>query len=312
LNSRELFLGVDGGQSSTKALIGDASGRVLGRGTAGPCNHVSGDAARDKFLRTIGECMSSARADAGLGTDARFRAACFGMSGGPEDKVALLKQVVDAEQWLVTHDGMIALSGALSGADGIVAIAGTGSIVFGRNGSRTMRAGGWGYVFGDEGGAFWIVRQALRAALRYEEGWGEKTALHQMLLESTGVSSANEALHLFYTSDWHRSRVARLAAEVELAAQSGDGVAATILRQAGDSLAELVSAVRAKLWAPDQEVTASFIGGVFRSAAVLSRFSEALRTSWNVDVQPPVWGGEAGALIEAYRLADLHPNLREV
>ena len=82
------------------------------------------------------------------------------MSGGPEDKAALLKEVVDAVEWLVTHDGMIALSGALAGENGIVAIAGTGSLVFGRHGSRTMRAGGWGYVFGDEGGAFWIAGQA--------------------------------------------------------------------------------------------------------------------------------------------------------
>ena len=128
------------------------------------------------------------------------------MSGGPEDKAALLKEVVDAVEWLVTHDGMIALSGALAGENGIVAIAGTGSLVFGRRGSRTMRAGGWGYVFGDEGGAFWIARQALRAALRHEEGWGEKTALHPMLLEATGMQSANETLHLFYTPAWPRSR----------------------------------------------------------------------------------------------------------
>jgi N-acetylglucosamine kinase-like BadF-type ATPase len=312
LNSLELFLGVDGGQSSTKALIGDASGRILGRGTAGPCNHVSGDEARSRFLRTIGECVSMARTGAGIEADVRFRAACFGMSGGPEDKAALLKEVVDAEQWLVTHDGMIALSGALAGADGIVAIAGTGSFIFGRKGFETMRAGGWGYIFGDEGGAFWIVKQALRAALRYEEGWGPKTALHPMLLAATGAKSANEALHLFYTPDWHRSRVARLAAQVNREAESGDETAALILCQAGDGLAESVGAVRRKLWPSDEAVDAGFIGGVFRSAAVLARFAGALKTGWNVEVRPPIWGGEAGALIEAYRLAGIHPALREV
>jgi N-acetylglucosamine kinase-like BadF-type ATPase len=234
------------------------------------------------------------------------------MSGGPEDKAALLKEIVDAEQWLVTHDGMIALSGALAGESGIVAIAGTGSFVFGRNGSRTMRAGGWGYLFGDEGSAFWVAKQALRAALRYEEGWGSKTRLHPLLLEATGAKNTNEALHLFYTRDWHRSRVARLAAEVDRAAESGDEAAESILRQAGDVLAELVGAVRNQLWELGEPVTASYIGGVFRSAAVLSRFSEELQADWNVDVRPPIWGGEAGALIEAYRLAGIHANLREV
>lgn len=309
LNS--FYLGVDGGQSSTKAVIGDTSGRILGRGSAGPCNHVSADEARVKFLRTIGECVSAARADAELGRDVRFRAACFGMSGGPEDKQALLKEVVDADQWLVTHDGMIALSGALAGENGIVAIAGTGSLVFGRNGSRVMRAGGWGYVFGDEGGAFWIAKQALRAALRYEEGWGEKTRLHAMLLAATGAKSANEALHRFYTPGWHRSRVARLASEVDKAAESGDEAAAGILREAGEVLAEFVAAVRNGLWSQGEPVTASFIGGVFRSAAVLARFGEVLQADCNIDVRPPIWGGEAGALIEAYRLAGIRVSLRE-
>jgi N-acetylglucosamine kinase-like BadF-type ATPase len=309
--SNGFFLGVDGGQSSTKALIGDARGLVVGRGTAGPCNHVSAGEARDKFVRVIRQCVSAACTNAGLGADTCFRAACFGMSGGPEDKASLLKEVIDAEQWLVTHDGMIAHAGALDGADGIVAIAGTGSLIFGRRGERTMRAGGWGYIFGDEGGAFWIARQALRAALRYEEGWGSKTALHSMLIEATGATSANDALHRFYTPDWPRARVARLALEVSRAAEAGDEVASAILGEAGDRLVEFVGAVRKSLWDDGKPVTASYIGGVFRSAHVLKRFVEALREGWDVHVRPPARGAEAGALIEAYRLAGISVTLRE-
>lgn len=310
--SSELFLGVDGGQSSTKALIGDAQGRVVGRGTAGPCNHVSADEARAKFLRVIRQCVSAACAEAGIGADARFRAACFGMSGGPEDKAALLKEVVNAEQWLVTHDGMIAHAGALAGEDGIVVIAGTGSMAFGRRGERTMRAGGWGYIYGDEGGAFWIAKQAVRAALRQEEGWGN-TVLYSMLLEATGTASANEALHILYTPEWPRSRVARFAVEVSRAAQSGDEIAGVILGWAGYQLATLVAHVREALWGPgkDDSVPASYIGGVFRSAPVLARYTETLREGWNVHVRPPVFGADAGALIEAYRLAGIRVTLRE-
>ncbi len=304
-------MGVDGGQSSTKALIGDSRGRIVGRGTAGPCNHVSLDEARSKFLRVIGECVAQARTEAGIGADVRFRAACFGMSGGPEDKADLLKTVLEADQWLVTHDGMIAHAGALAGEDGIVVIAGTGSMAFGRRGSQTMRAGGWGYLFGDEGGAFWIAKQAIRAVLRQEEGWGPKTELHPMLLQAVGANSAIEALHRFYTADWHRSRVARLAMEVDRAADSGDGIASAILRDAADRLAEFAGAVRNSLWPDGEPVTASYIGGVFRSATVLAHFHEALLAGWNVQVQAPIWGGEAGALIEAYRLAGIRVSLRE-
>jgi N-acetylglucosamine kinase-like BadF-type ATPase len=307
----EVFLGVDGGQSSTKAVIGDSKGRILGRGSAGPCNHVSDAEARAKFLRTIRECVSSACAEAGLAADTRFGAACFGMSGGPEDKEALLREVVDAKQWLVTHDGLIALSGALAGDDGIVAIAGTGSLAFGRKGDRTMRAGGWGYIFGDEGGAFWIVREAVRVALRQEEGWGWKTRLHELLLEVTGATSANDVLHRFYTPEWPRSRVARLAAHVSRAAEEGDEMASTILQIAGGRLSNLVSAIQDALWAPGETANASYIGGVFRSPDVLQSFKESLESSHKVLVRPPIWGADAGALIEAYRLAGIQPTLRE-
>ena len=233
------------------------------------------------------------------------------MSGGPEDKATLLREAVEADDWLVTHDGFIALSGALAGADGIVTIAGTGSFTFGRRGSRTMRAGGWGYLYGDEGGGFWIARQALRAALRYEEGWGPKTALRAILLDATRAISANDVLHRLYTPDWPRSQVARLAVEVDAAAQAGDEVAREILNEAGDLLADFVGAVRKSLWYGGEPIVSSYIGGVFRSPTVLARFAETLREVWNVHTNPPIWGADAGALIEAYRLAGIRVNLRE-
>ena len=86
----QYFLGVDGGQSSTTALIGDASGRVLGMGRGGPCNHVSGDEARVRFTTAVGGCVAQAREAAGLATDVEFAAACFGFSGSPADKDALV------------------------------------------------------------------------------------------------------------------------------------------------------------------------------------------------------------------------------
>src|SRR6185437_713958 len=134
----------------------------------------------------------------------------------------LLHELIDAEHTIVTHDAMIALAGAVAGGSGIVTIAGTGSIAFGKNArGETARAGGWGYVFGDEGGAFDIVRQALRAILREHEGWGPRTALMPALLEATHTPDANELLHRFYTPDWPRHRVAELAQVVDQIA--GDG-----------------------------------------------------------------------------------------
>jgi N-acetylglucosamine kinase-like BadF-type ATPase len=305
------FLGVDGGQSSTTALISDESGRVLGAGKGGPCNHVGATGGREKFTRAVRDCVSKACQEAGLDPDqTRFAAACLGFSGGPADKRPILEQIVAAEKLIVTTDALIALSGATAGQPGIITIAGTGSISFGRNGSgKTARAGGWGYIFGDEGGAFDLVRQALRAALRFEEGWGEPTELRHMLLACTGSSSANELLHRFYTADFPRERIASYAKLVDQAAAAGDPAARQILERSAQHLASITAAVRGQLFEPAETIIVSCAGGVFRSEILLERFRTLVELHEGTRCRPPVHGAAAGALIEAHRAAGLAPEL---
>jgi len=310
----QFFLGVDGGQSSTTALIGDESGRVVGAGSGGPCNHVEGPGGRDKFIRALEGCLRQASRAAELDPAAVvFEAACLGFSGGPEDKRALLKVMLRARRLMVTTDAPIALTGATAGRPGIIVIAGTGSIAFGRNASgKTARAGGWGYVFGDEGGGFDIARQALRAALRLEEGWGAATCLHARLLEATGAASANEVLHRFYTAEWPRHRVATLAQLVDEAARAGDPAASVILANAAEQLATLAAMVRRQLFAEGEPARVAYIGGVFRCQMLLRRFRTLVEMGPGNACGPPVYGPAAGALLEAYAAAGLTPELKDL
>jgi len=355
----KLFLGIDGGQSSTAALIGDENGRVLGVGRAGPSNHAGEREGREKFVQALSECMRNACIQA---TDAcshvtdarshvtaavapttemlpeatshgiRFECACLGFSGGPADKEALAREIVDAKHYAFTHDALIALSGATAGEPGVVTIAGTGSIAFGRNlVGRTARAGGWGYTFGDEGGAFDLVRKALRAALRFEEGWGPPTALRDALLEAGSADPAqlrldsmerssfhgypgsdagtarnmNDLLHRFYTGEFPRARIAAFAPLVDEVALAGDAVARDILNDAAQSLATIAAAVREQLFAPAEIVTMSYAGGAFRSVMLLERFRLLVELVDGNRVTAPRFGPAAGALIEAYRLAGI-------
>jgi N-acetylglucosamine kinase-like BadF-type ATPase len=300
---RDLFLGVDGGQSSTIAVIGDVDGKIAGWASAGPCNHVAAPEGREKFLRVMGECLSQAAERAGMeAAGLRFRAACLGMSGGPDDKAALLGELLDAERIIVTNDARIALAGATAGDPGVIVIAGTGSIAFGENAQReTARAGGWGYIFGDEGGGFDIVRQGVRAILREHEGWGPRTALTPALLEASGTSNANETVHLFYTAAWPRSRVAGLASTVSDTAESGDPVAREILCNAAGHLAMLAASVRRQLWNEGERLRLAWIGGVFKSTILLERFRELIELEDSVDAAPPQHSPAMGALLLAYR-----------
>jgi N-acetylglucosamine kinase-like BadF-type ATPase len=307
----EIFLGVDGGQSGTTALIGDEQGRILGRGEGGPCNHASAAEGRAKLKHAVAESLGAACREAGLdAATVSFRAACFGMSGGPDDKEAILAGMLRTGRLLVTHDAATALAGATSKGQGIVVIAGTGSIAFGRDAAgRTARAGGWGYVFGDEAGAFDIVRQATRAALRMEEGWGPPTSLRGALLEATGAKTANQALHDFYSSAWPRSRIATLAPLVDAAAVNGDGVALQILDCAAQDLALLAAAVRGQLWAPGDEVEVAYVGGVFQGGRLRERFRMLVEFELGNRCHPPIHGPAEGALLEAYRSEGLNPEL---
>jgi len=311
----EYFLGVDGGQSSTTAVIGDEKGRILGWATDGPCNHASGEEAIAKFRRVISECLSRALSAANLPPHQRFRAACLGMSGGPEDKAALLAEMVATDRLVVTHDAEIALAGALNGEPGVIVIAGTGSIAFGRNPQGEMaRVAGWGHVFGDEGSAFDIVRQALRAVLREYEGWGPRTALTPALLEATATTNAHELLHLWYTPDWPRSRVAALAPLVSRIAEEGDPTAAGVVSSAARSLALLAASVRTQLFPEEREVSeeqpgrkaplVSWTGGVFRSGMLLDQF-RMLTELGGAHCVEPQHGPAVGALLVAWRTAEL-------
>jgi N-acetylglucosamine kinase-like BadF-type ATPase len=309
----QYFLGIDGGQSGTTAIVGNRDGKVVGWASGGPCNHVSAGESRAKFLHVMRELLTQAASRAGIRShDSRwsFESACLGMSGGPDDKKAALGELVDAHHLLVTHDAMIALEGATSGEPGVVVIAGTGSIAFGRNArGETSRAGGWGYIFGDEGSAFDIVRQALRAVLREYEGWGGKTALTPALLEATHSADANELLHLFYRPDWSRDRIAALAPLVDEIAGDGDPTAANILQRAAHDLALSAASVRRQLWQEDEPTRVSWTGGVFNSAMLLERFRSIVAIDGNNDCAAPDHGPAIGALLLAYRTAGVRTKL---
>lgn len=310
----QLFLGVDGGQSSTTALIADHTGTVIGAGRGGPCNHVGAAEGRSKFTNSIRGCLDAACKQAGLDPiTVRFEAACLGFSGGPADKEPLLREILRCDQLIVVTDALIALSGATAGQPGVVVIAGTGSIAFGRNAAgRTARVGGWGYIFGDEGGGFDLTRQALRAALRAEEGWGPPTTLRDRLLAATATDDANDLLHRFYTTEFPRPVIAAMSKLVDEAAREGDSTARDILQNAAQQLASIAGAVRAQLFQPGEQARVAYIGGVFRSEILLERFRTLIELEEGNRLGAPEMGPAAGALLEAFRAAGLASKLSNI
>ncbi len=299
------FLGIDGGQSSTTAFIADEAGRVIGYGQGGPCNHASGEEGRLKFFHAVSGCLQAACRQAQLNPETiSFTAACLGFSGGASDKEVYSRELIRSEQFYVTHDAEIALMGATAGEPGIIIIAGTGSMAFGRNANgHFARAGGWGYMFGDEGGGFDLTRQALRAALRFEEGWGPATSLRDQLLAATDSANANTLLHRFYTPDFSRARIAYFARLVTEAAENGDQVAVEIVQESVRKLSQYVEGVHGQLFTIYVRPIIAYIGGVFRSRLFRDLFINSLGENLKLMPQAPLLSPAAGALLHALRMA---------
>jgi N-acetylglucosamine kinase len=131
-------------------------------------------------------------------------------------------------------------------------------------------------------------------------------------LDATGVSSANELVHLFYTSDFPRPRVAGFSRLVDDAAAAGDAIALEILNGAAQSLALISAAVRRQLFEDGDAVPVAAIGGVFRSERLRERFRMLIELDGCAQMIAPRYGPTAGALIEAYQLAGLRPEMTGV
>lgn len=308
---KQYFLGIDGGQSHTTALVADTQGRILGRGGAGPSNHTREPGGRERLVTAVTKSVSEALAAAGLLRgksirDVPFASAYLAMTGEPEDKVDIVNELLRAEHLVVGHDAPGALAGALAGKEGVIVLAGTGSVACGetRDG-KFARVGGHGYLFGDEGSAFAIAVDALTVALHCEDR-GQEHLLTPALRKYFKRDSLKAIAEDVYAGVLTRDRLASFATKVSQLADRKDDASQEILEVAAENLAEMAISVVFKLGLEQskQTVPVSFGGGVFNSRRVLRVFAELVQeTLPRVQVVPPQFGPEVGALLLAYRQA---------
>jgi N-acetylglucosamine kinase-like BadF-type ATPase len=266
------YIGVDGGASKTDAIVVDQNGDAHGRGLAGGSNHLR--VGIEEATRNIERAVNKALVEAGVAIRDVEYAYC-GIAGA--DHPAHHQRVVDALRvffprgnFIVDTDARIALTGAVGFSPGVVIIAGTGSVAFGRNASGDeSRAGGWGPTIGDEGSGFWIAREGLSAIVRAHDGRGFATAMTALLCEDYDMCSPDDLPRFVYATTTHTDDIARYGKLVIEAAQAGDEVARDILSRAGSELAECVLAVARKLHMIDSEFDVAYVGGAFHAGDLL-------------------------------------------
>ena len=163
------------------------------------------------------------------------------------------------------------LAAASPDSVGVALIAGTGSLAAGRNAAgKTHRAGGWGWLLGDEGSAYHIGRTALQHAVRMADGREPETPLLGGLLGQLDLTEPSELVNFFYASPNSRSRIAQLSQHVFDIAASGDAASAVIIDHAASELAAMVETVAAQLSLPTSH-TLAMTGGVLMNQPTYRR-----------------------------------------
>lgn len=254
MQAKDLVLGIDGGGTKTVAWLAPCCpGRepsIVGRGVAGPSNPqtVGFAAALEHLNRAVGAAFDHARIP-----PAPVAAAVLGLAGSDRDENRrVLRQWAKdqrvAHRFRVVHDALPVLSAGSPDGWGIALICGTGSLAFGRSrDGRSARAGGWGFLLGDEGSGYAIARAGLRAAAQSADGRGPHTRLLDALLKRLELERPEALIPTIYPMAADPAAIASLAEVVVQTAGQHDATAQSIVDEAAADLAAMVAAVTAKL-----------------------------------------------------------------
>ncbi len=300
------YLGIDGGGTKTTCAVGDES-RLLATATAGPSNIVRVGEVQTR--ESLHDCVHRACAAAGV-TPAQIAHTCIGGSGAARPELAavvrgFLAEILPAPIDVV-GDIQTSVEAAFDTGPGVIVIAGTGSIAYGRNvHGETARAGGWGFAVGDEGSAHWIGRSAIAGVLRAADNMSNSGTEHGSKL-AEALMAARQTTSLL---DLARMASAipppDFAALFPIVAASDDDLAAEILRVAGRELARIASLVMRRLFHGHEPVPVAMIGGVFRYSKLVRDvfYNELRHLDSRADIRDEIVDPVVGALRLARRAA---------
>jgi len=307
-----MFLGVDGGGTKTAFVLADERGRVLAAHAEGSLYHP--EVGLPEVLATLRRGAAEVARAAGVSPGA-IAGAWVGLPAFGEDSrlqaelAALPARALPGIATGCGNDLECSHAGALGGGDGISLVAGTGSMTWGTWRGRSVRCGGWGEVFGDEGSAYWIAREGLALFSRMSDGRAERGPFYELLRARTGLDSDLD-LSGRVVSDGARSAVAAYAVAIHDAALAGDPAARAILRRAAVELADLVRATCRLLDVPPgATVVASTSGSVLGDdGLVLQDLRQLLSSAQDggggaIELRAPVMAPVLGAVALAARTA---------
>lgn len=270
---KELLAGVDGGGSRTRLILATETGEELASVEGGRSAMRPGDAT--KSAEVIADLMRDALSVAGiLDTVPAILYGGFAGVGREEERRDLedeLYRLGIADEVVVDSDASIAMVDAFGDGPGIIVLAGTGSIAFGRGiDGINARCGGWGPVFGDEGSGYWIGRRALGIVAAAADGREAPTALTGSVITAAEVNSAEELIPWAIAAG--TTTIASLAPVVFATAVAGDARANALVALAAEELVVHVRALAMRLFGDERAaIPVALSGGLLQKGSLLRK-----------------------------------------
>ena len=264
-----LFVAIDGGGSKSAVMVVSKDGNILYNFEAGPLNIVS--IGKSRFIDNLARIKHHIRASFLLKDIEGY---CLSLAGASRFKKKIYKlaaSLLNNNVYIIT-DIEASFLAATKGEDGIIVSSGTGSFAYGKRGEDTARAGGWGYLVGDEGSAYWIGRETLRYIFMAHDGRKEKTELYYQILQNLNTNNIEEAIPTIYSRYKTPKKMARFSQITCKMAEKGDRIALEIIDEASEHLFNLVKAVSKRLFKETDNIVPVYgTGSVIKNCEILAQ-----------------------------------------
>ena len=297
------WIGVDGGGTRSRAVVGDGAGGELGAADGGPGLIDPRDP--EGAVRAVAALVRAAAGDEGAELPARGLWAGLAGSGNEAARAAVeagLRAAGLADAVVVGSDVEAAHAAAFGEGAGMLLVVGTGSVVRAVDPrGRVVKVGGWGALLGDEGSGYGIGLDGLRAVVRSEDGREPPTALGEALVSATGVAEVTELPA--WTAHATKREVAALSVEVARVARSGDTVAARVIHRALGEIRAHLEAVLARTAGWEGPPSVALVGGLVREGGPLREAVAEMGAELGCDVRLDEVAPELGALRMAIELS---------
>lgn len=290
------YIGIDGGGTKTSFKIFDEQGDCIASNLKSTTHllQVSPKEASRILTEGVNELLEEVSTE-------KTVLIGVGLAGYGEDKILrdeiekVCERAFVSYEYYIFNDVSIALEGALNGQDGILVVAGTGSIAFSKRNEEYTRTGGWGYMLGDEGSAYWIAKEIFRYYTLQVDGRAERTQLVAIVKNRLGLEKDYDLIsYVANEIKNNRREIANHAVILEELIAVKDPLAAEILDVLAEQLSLLINTLGKNF---KENVEVSYIGGVFNLGEDLFERLR-IKLSKHINLVEPAYSPEIGAVIK--------------